>query len=639
MTRHLWVLLFAAFCLRAAPGYAAIDTARLTEFVDGAVAEGMQREHLAGVSVAIVGHGGVLMAKAYGISDLNPRTAMTADTLTRIGSISKTVVWLSLMQLVEQGKIKLSDPINRYLPKPLQIPDEGFSQPIEVWHLMSHTPGFEQSVLGHMVVDDAHRELPLETYLARYRPHRVLPPGKIAVYSNYGAALAGVIVSRVSGMPWEDYAEQHIMRPLGMHLATFREVMPSELAAARGLPTPMDSAAAARMSRGFRWHNDRLEEAPAEFITHYSPAGALSANANDMAAYMTALLDPDVLEKSGVLTTASFRTMLEPLFANSPGFGTNYHGFSQFPLPGSHRAFGHDGETIYQRAVMIIAPDLGLGIFVATNTAEGTHFMLGLPTLISRHLLGDAPPAAASAADAAAATSKASLEIEGTYRPLRRAYFRTERAFLNLKEVNVKRADHGELIVSGLADDPTRYAPVDDGVYQELGSASRIAFRRDEGQMLLLNADGVEPLQRIGFFASASWLLLIALLAQVTAIGGTIGLLQDIRHRRTANAGGARHVGAAVWLLGFVLAWICLVPWMLDIETLIMQYPGRLFPIACWIFAAATLVTVILTATLLVRRPPHWSWRRWSGVATSAAIFIACAVTFRYWGLLGFSGW
>jgi hypothetical protein len=70
-----------------------------------------------------------------------------------------------------------------------------------------------------------------------------------------------------------------------------------------------------------------------------------------------------------------------------------------------------------------------------------------------------------------------------------------------------------------------------------------------------------------------------------------------------------------------------------------MQYPGRLFPIACWIFAAAALVTVILTGTLLLRRPPDWSWRRWTGVATSAVIFIACAVTFRYWGLLGFSGW
>jgi CubicO group peptidase (beta-lactamase class C family) len=639
MTRFLGVLLLAAFCLHAIPGHAATDTARLTEFVDGAVAEGMRRDHLAGVSVAIVGRDGILMSKSYGVSDLNPPTAMTPDTLTRIGSISKTVVWISLMQLVEQGKIKLSDPINQHLPKSLQIPDEGFAQPIEVWHLMSHTTGFEQSVLGHMVVDDAHRELPLDSYLARYRPHRVLPPGKIVVYSNYGAALAGAIVSQVSGMPWEDFAEQRVMRPLGMRLATFREVIPPELAAERGLPTPMESAAAAHMSRGFRWRNNRLEEAPAEFITHYSPAGALSANANDMAAYMTALLNPDLLAQSGVLSTASFHTLLEPLFANSPGFGTNYHGFGQFPLPGSRMAFGHDGETIYQRAVMIIAPDLGLGIFVATNTAEGTNFVLNLPTLISRHLLGASPPMAASAPAAATSGIQGAPDIEGTYRPLRRAYFRTERALLNLKEVDVKWANHGEIVVSGLADDPTRYAPVEAGVYQELGSANRIAFRLEDGQMLLLNSDGVEPLQRIGFFAGSGWLLLISVLAQIAALGGTIGLLKDIRNRRMALAGGAWHVGAALWLLGFVLAWICIVPWLLDIETLVMQYPGKLFPIACWIFAAAALVTVLLTGAVLVKRPAQWSWQRWIRVATSVVLFIACAVTFRYWGLLGFSGW
>jgi CubicO group peptidase (beta-lactamase class C family) len=630
-------LLMAAFNLYAAQVHAAIDTAGLTQFVDGAVAEGMRRDHLAGVSVAIIGRDGVLMTKSYGISDLAARTPMTADTLTRIGSISKTVVWISLMQLVEQGKIKLTDPINNYLPKSLQIPDEGFSQPIEVWNLMSHTTGFEQSVLGHMVVDDAHRELPLEAYLARYRPHRVLPPGKIVVYSNYGAALAGAIVSQVSGMPWEDFAERQVMRPLGMRSATYREVMPTELAAQRGLPTPMDAATAAKMSHGFRWRNDRLEEAPAEFITHYSPAGALSANANDMVAYMTALLKPETLAKSGVLTTASFATMLQPLFANAPGFGTNYHGFGQFPLPGSNMAFGHDGETIYQRAIMVIAPDLGLGIFVATNTAEGTNFVLSLPAVITQHLSGGSPPPAASPLTASPALT-ATADIEGTYRPLRRAYFRTERAFLDLKEISVKLSSQGEIVVSGLNDDPTRFAPLEDGVYQELGGTARIAFRREDGQVLLLNPDGVEPLQRIGFFASASWLLLISLLAQVAAIGGTLALLNDIRKRRLNTAVGAWHVASALWLLAFVLAWISIVPW-LNLEALVMHYPGTLFPIACWMFAAAALVTVILAGAMLVKRPAAWSWQRWSGVATSAVIFIACAVTFHYWGLLGFSGW
>jgi CubicO group peptidase (beta-lactamase class C family) len=560
--------------------------------------------------------------------------------------------------LAEQGKIGLTDPINRYLPKALQIPDEGFAQPILVWHLMAHTTGFEQTVLGHMLVDDPRRELPLQTYLARYRPHRVLPPGKIAVYSNYGTALAGVIVSQVSGMPWEEFAERRVLRPLGMGHTTFREAMPVQLAAERRLPVPIDDAAASLLSRGFHWRNDRLEEAPPEFITHYGPAGGMAANANDMAVYMRALLNPETLATSGVLTAEGYRTLLKPLFANAPGFGTSYHGFWQYPLPGSRFAFGHDGETLYQRSMMIIAPDLGLGIFVATNTESGKDLVQRLPSLIGLYLLGDNPPPAADPVPAANPGTEAvpdtagqaigdqavdghamNQEVAGNYRPLRRAYFRSERAFLNLKTVNVEPADNGDVVVSGLSDDPSRFAPLQGGVYQALGSAARIQFRRVEGDWLLLNPDGVEPLQRIGFFAGSTWLLLIILLAQAAAVGGSIQLLRDIRNRHSPGAGAVWYIGSALWLSAFVLAWIAIVPWLLDIDALVLHYPGSVFPVACWLFAAAALTTAGLTAALVAVRPRNWSWRRWAGVAASYVIFGACAVTLHNWGLLGFSGW
>ncbi len=645
--RRLVVLLLYGLCLHAAPGRAAIDAAHLVDFVDGAVADAMQRDRLAGVSVAIVERDAVLLAKGYGISALNPRTQMTADTLCRVGSISKTIVWIALMQLVEQGKIKLSDPINLYLPQALQVPDEGFAQPILVWHLMSHTAGFEQTILGHMVVEDPRRELPLSTYVARYRPHRVLPPGKIAVYSNYGTDLAGVIVSQVSGMSWEDYAERQVLRPLGMRLSTFREALPADVAKDRGLPTPIDSTAAAMLSRGFRWRNDRLEEAPAEIFAHFAAAGGMVASANDMAAYMRALLDPDRLAQSGVLTVQSFRTLLEPLASDTPGFGTTYHGFFQIPLPGSRFAFGHDGETLYQHSTVIIAPDLGLGIYVATNTSSGKDMVERLPNLIGLHLLGQTPPPAASSPSSSAASTNANPDIAGNYRALRRAYFRSERAFLNLKSVDVQFADNGDLIVSGLYDNParssdeaTRFAPVGNDMYQQLGSVNRIEFRRQDGELLLFDsANGTEPMQRIGFFAGSTWLLFIFLLAQVTAVAGSIQLLRDIRSPHAPGSGGAWHAGSALWLIAFVLLWIGITPWLLDTDALLMQYPGKVFPAACWLFAAAALTTAVLTAAALILRPRDWSWRRWAGVASSFVIFSACALTFHYWGLLGFAGW
>jgi hypothetical protein len=176
-------------------------------------------------------------------------------------------------------------------------------------------------------------------------------------------------------------------------------------------------------------------------------------------------------------------------------------------------------------------------------------------------------------------------------------------------------------------------------MYQELGAANRIQFRREDGDLLLLNSDGAEPLQRIGFFAGSTWLLLIVLLAQIAAVGGSIQLLRDVGNPRGPVAGGAWHVGSALWLISFALAWIGIAPWLLDTDALLMQYPGRVFPAACWLFAAAALTTAVLTAAVLAARPRTWSWRRWAGVAASYVTFGACAVTLRYWGLLGFSGW
>lgn len=85
------------------------------------------------------------MAHGYGAAAVAPYRKADADALFRVGSISKTLVWIAVMQLVEQGKLSLDDPINDRLPPALQVPDEGFTKPILVRHLMTHTAGFEDS--------------------------------------------------------------------------------------------------------------------------------------------------------------------------------------------------------------------------------------------------------------------------------------------------------------------------------------------------------------------------------------------------------------------------------------------------------------------------------------------------------------
>jgi len=542
------------------------------------------------------------------------------------------------MQLAEQGKLNLNDPINPHLPPQLQIPDEGFTEPIRIKHLMTHSAGFEQTILGHMEVEDVTRELPLETYLARYRPHRVLPPGKLAVYSNYSAALAGVIVAHTSGMSWEDYAEAKVLRPLGMSTATFREAMPAQIARQRGLPQPASPAAAAVMSKGFRWQEGHLEEAAPEIITHYAPAGALFASANGIASYMSKLLDPEGLVRAGVLNAQSAHTLLEPSFSNAKGFGTIYHGYFQFPFPGSSLAFGHDGSTRYQHAVMLIVPDVGIGLFIAVNTPSGLRLVERFPDLVGLHLLGqNAPVTAVAEADSRSSPEPAALA--GTYRPIRRAYFRTERALLNLLAPSVETAANGDLLVSGLSNDVMRYRPLGPNVYQELTGLGRIAFQQSGRRLMLLDPTGSNPLERISFWEGPAWFLLIFALTHLVAVWGSIRFVRRGPAALASRISAGWGILSLTWLVALVLTWIAIAPWLSNTETLILQYPGTLLPLACWLFLSSAIGTLMLIGAIIVVRPRGWPAFRWIEVCAGLVTFAGCAVTFYYWGLLGFWGW
>ncbi len=129
------------------------------------------------------------------------------------------------MQLVERGKIDLDADVNRYLDFTIP-PYDG--KPITMRNIMTHTPGFEPS-LKHLIVFEG--TVPeLGAALKQRLPRRIFAPGSTGAYSNYAVGLAGYIVARVAGVPFEDYIEREIFAPLGMAHATFRQPLPAALA-------------------------------------------------------------------------------------------------------------------------------------------------------------------------------------------------------------------------------------------------------------------------------------------------------------------------------------------------------------------------------------------------------------------------
>lgn len=620
----------------------AIDSTRLEAFIDGAVSRAMREDQIAGVSVAIVDRAGPLLIKGYGLAA--PGRAVNANTLFPVQSISKTMVWIALMQLVEQGRIRLDDPINAHLPGPLQIPDEGFRTPILIRDLMSHTAGFEDSALGHLFVDRSERLLPLDTYLRRYRVNRVREPGRVVVYSNYGATLAGAIVAHVSGMSWEDYAERRIMRPLSMVEATYRQPYSMQTASALGLPTPMPQSVAAQLTDGFRSNAGRLEVAPREF-TSDPPAGALSASATDMAAYMRALLDPQLMARCGVLRAQTAIDMHTPLVFGPAGFGDMRHGFEAIAMPDDIQAFGHGGNSIYQVADMILIPGPGIGIFTSSNTSNGGKLIQQLRDAIATEFLG----AELSTPIYRRGSPAEARSYAGTYRNLRRPYFRTERGLYDLliDTETVTAAPNGDLLLNPSLGTSRRVVPLGQGVYRDAAGPERIAFRPLDGSVGLYDPYVETAWQRISYWQGPGWATLIIALTALTSVVTLIGAVRRLLSRKPEArferlTSTILDASALAWLGGFGLlsAFVLKALSAPTVLEIIWWYPSPVLVWGCWVFAAAAALSLAsLPGLAVVFRSDGWSIFRKSIHALTVLVFLACATTFWGLGFLGFSGW
>jgi CubicO group peptidase (beta-lactamase class C family) len=217
--------LFPTHAASAATGLG--NPAEVEAFFDGAMAAEMSARHIPGAVVSVVEDGQVLFNKGYGFADLENQTLVDPQrTLFRAGSVSKLFGATAVMQLAEQGKLDLDADVNTYLD--FKIPAT-FPQAITLKNLLTHTAGFED--IGQDLFNlNAEEIQTLGQYLKTHIPARVFPPGKLAAYSNYGAALAAYIVEGVSGLPFTEYVEKNIFTPLGMSHSTFLQPLPADLA-------------------------------------------------------------------------------------------------------------------------------------------------------------------------------------------------------------------------------------------------------------------------------------------------------------------------------------------------------------------------------------------------------------------------
>jgi CubicO group peptidase (beta-lactamase class C family) len=198
---------------------------------DALVRAKMAESSVPGLSLAIVYDGQLLRTAGYGWANIAARREMQADTLINIASVTKTITCTAVMQLNEQGRFRLDDDVNRYLPFTFSNPSHP-AQPITIRQLLTHTSSIEDGpayVLSY-ACGDPSRPLGdwLRDYLvaggALYDPATnfgTRQPGQHWSYSNVAFGVLGLLVESVSGMPYTDYCITNIFRPLGMANSRF----------------------------------------------------------------------------------------------------------------------------------------------------------------------------------------------------------------------------------------------------------------------------------------------------------------------------------------------------------------------------------------------------------------------------------
>ncbi len=614
-----------------APG-APLPPAEADAFIDGLVREAGAQRPLAGVAVAVVQGGQVVLERGYGAA--RPGAAVDPRaTLFRLGSVSKVFTWVEVLKAVEAGRLRLDDPVNARLPRQLAIPDDGFRSPVRLRNLMAHDAGFESREFGRLFRPDPAARRPLTDTLAAERPQRVRAPGEMPTYSTYGAALAGWLAADAAHQPFDRLVDADLLRPAGMLHTGFGEPGPAR----DGLPAPLSPALAGQLAQGHAWTRHGLVDEPYGYAGGWAPALSATSTADDMARFMLAYLAGGRAPGTGAVlwgprTDAALRTPLTPGWA---------HGLMVYDLPGGFRGFGHDGSTPGFRAKLVLAPQLNLGVFVAANSDTAERLVASLPELLVRRFYAGPPPLAPAAAlpDAGA--------YAGTYVSTRRTYHGLEGFVDRLTRLySVRPEVDGALAVWGPGGGRRWLATPERGRFVAAdGTGAPLAFLFDAAgrPRAFLDPAGQWGAERVDALHRPETLLAVAGLAELAALLTLAGLfVRDAREYRQSDrqrtASRLQSLTAFLWLLalGLFAAFAATG----GREGLLQ----RRWPDA-WLVGASccALGATLLTLAQLVQLPGAWSsarriqgWSAWRKLRHTLTVLLSAAFGFVLlgWGAL-----
>lgn len=347
-----------------------IPISELESYIDNYVVRYIDNTTV-GASIVVLKDNEVVHEKGYGFTDLNKTTEVDASTTVfEWGSISKLFVWVSALQLVEQGKLDLDEPISTYLDKK-QMPKLQYKEPLTMLHLMNHTAGFEEYIVN-LIGDSKSDVEPLADALRNHQPYQAYPPGEVVAYSNYSTSLAALIIENITGQSFEQYAKQAILEPLDMNdtivtIANDEDLLKIKDKRATGYVSGLPG---------------QFVEMPFSYISLY-PSGSLNGPATDLAKFANALLAKTEEENKLFNSLSTLDLLYTSTYSPDPNIAGIAHGFWEYF--GKFKSYSHGGNTSGFAANFHVVPEDNFAVIILTNQVQETDISYGLIEALLGH--------------------------------------------------------------------------------------------------------------------------------------------------------------------------------------------------------------------------------------------------------------
>lgn len=301
----------------------------------------MKDQKIVGLSLAVIKNGKAVINKGYGLANVEHNVPVTAETVIRLGSVSKQFFTTAILKLMEEGKLTIDDHVHKFFP---DAPETW--KPIQIKHLMSHTsglkregPAYKNSVIQpDLVIIKSAYSLPLD-----------FKTGEKYQYCNLAYFMLAEIITQVSGMPWQDYIREKLFIPAGMKnsgMTDFYQIIPHR-------------------ASGYMHKKDTLVNADAMYAVR--PSGGFLSTSTDMI-----LWDKALREKNVILKKENWELLWQPFIKTSDDPASKeYYGFGWIidELNG-RKVVGHDGANVGFRSSYTRFVNDDLSIVIITNTNE-----------------------------------------------------------------------------------------------------------------------------------------------------------------------------------------------------------------------------------------------------------------------------